>query len=169
MRDAAPIPIWEPGTVKRALAGIAIVLTLGLGAQWVYQDHDRLSASRPNWQPALTKVCAFLRCSVQPLQKIESMAIDSAAFTKLGPDRYRLSFVLKNTDPLMLAVPSVELTLTDVQDQVVVRRVLSPRELAAASERLPAASEWPVAVNLRVTSDVSSLAVVGYRLLAFYP
>lgn len=97
------------------------------------------------------------------------MAIDSATFTKLGPDRYRLSFVLKNNDPLMLAVPSIELTLTDVQDQVVVRRVLSPRELAATSERLAAASEWPVAVNLRMTPDVSSSAVVGYRLLAFYP
>jgi hypothetical protein len=114
-------------------------------------------------------MCAVLSCSIGPLQRIESMAIDSAAFTKLGSDRFRLSFVLKNTDPLMLAVPSIELTLTDVQDQVVIRRVLSPQELTAASERLAAVSEWPVTVNLRVTPDVTSSAVVGYRLLAFYP
>ena len=104
-----------------------------------------------------------------PLQQIESIAIDSAAFSQIASGHYRLSFTLKNSAHLMLALPSVELTLTDIQDRVVVRRVLSSQELAATSDDLAANAEWPVLVDLRLQTDVSAPAVVGYRLLAFYP
>jgi hypothetical protein len=69
----------------------------------------------------------------------------------------------------MLAWPSVELTLTDMQDHVVVRRVLLPYEQAATADHLAASSELPVVVNLRITPQASDAPFVGYRLLAFYP
>lgn len=145
------------------------VLIVSLGSQWIYQDHDRLAASRPQWRPALSSICNVLQCSIAPLQQIESIAIDSAAFSKGDPGRYRLSFTLKNTANLILAMPNIELTLTDVQDRVVLRRVITPQELLAAEDYLSANSEWPVTVNLRIQSEPSSPAVIGYRLLAFYP
>ena len=67
-------------------------------------------------------------------------------------------------------MPALELTLTDTQDQAVVRRVLMPAELGAASGRDRG--------RLRVVRLASALAVAptatgdriaGYRLLAFYP
>jgi len=169
MRDAGRPSLWQRRGTQSILLGLATVLTAVMASQWVYQEHDRLAAARPHWKPAIVKMCAVLRCSIAPLQQIESIAIDSAAFSKVGPDRYRLSFVLKNGAFLALAVPSIELTLTDVQDRVVLRRVLSPQELAAVSDHLAANAEWPVSVNLRLNAELPAAAVVGYRVLAFYP
>lgn len=121
---------------------------------------------RLNLQPRPTKICGVLRCSVELLKHVASVAIDSVAFTTLGPGSHRLSFVVKTTEPLMLAVSSVELTLTDVRDQGVVRSVFSPHALAGRFDHLATASEWPMTVNLGVAQEVSPSAVVGYRSLA---
>jgi len=169
MQDAGPSSVWHHPRARGVWGGLVVLLVLGLAGQWVYQDHDRLAASRPQWLPALEVVCGALHCSMGPLQQIESIAIDSAAFSQIASGHYRLSFTLKNSAHLMLALPSVELTLTDIQDRVVVRRVLSSQELAATSDHLAANAEWPVLVDLRLQTDVSAPAVVGYRLLAFYP
>lgn len=169
MRGAGQSSAWHHPWARRVWAGFCVLLVMGLAGQWVYQDHDRLAASQPQWRPALETLCNALHCSVAPLQQIESIAIDSAAFSQGAPGRYRLSFTLKNTAGLMLALPSIELTLTDVQDRVVVRRVLSAQELATVADHLAANAEWPVAVDVRLQTEGSVPAVVGYRLLAFYP
>jgi predicted Zn finger-like uncharacterized protein len=169
MHDAEKTSVRYHALTRLALLGLVGLLTLALGAQWVYLDHDRLAAAQPKWKPALETICLPLRCSVKPWQQIESIAIDAAAFRKLGSDSYRLSFTLKNEANVMLAWPSIELTLTDMQDHVVVRRVLSPSEMSAASDRLEAREEWPAAVNLRIASEPLAAPFAGYRLLAFYP
>lgn len=169
MRDTARSSVGAHAWSRGVWAGLGGLLLLVLAGQWVYQDHDRLAAARPPWQPALESVCKLLHCSVAPLAQIESIAIDSAAFSQGAVDHYRLSFTLKNTSDLRLAMPSVELTLTDAQERVVVRRVLSPAELDATADHLTAHAEWPVRVNLRLQIETSAAAVVGYRLLAFYP
>lgn len=169
MRDSARSSVEVHAWSRGVWAGLGGLLLLVLAGQWVYQDHDRLAAARPPWQPALESVCQLLHCSVAPLAQIESIAIDSAAFSQGASDHYRLSFTLKNTSDLRLAMPSIELTLTDAQEQAVVRRVLSPAELAATADHLTAHAEWPVRVNLRLQIETSAPAVVGYRLLAFYP
>jgi predicted Zn finger-like uncharacterized protein len=169
MRHANHRFVWFGHWTNRVLWTACAVLVVGLGCQWIYQDHDRLAASRPQWRPALDSICNVLQCSIAPLQQIESIAIDSAAFSKGEPGRYRLSFTLKNTANLMLAIPNIELTLTDVQDRVVVRRVISPPEFLATADYLTANADWPVMVNLRIQTEASSPAIVGYRLLAFYP
>ena len=48
-----------------------------------------------------------------PLRQIDSVVIDSSAFSKVKGDVYRLSLTLKNTAPIDLAMPAVELSLTD--------------------------------------------------------
>jgi hypothetical protein len=169
MRDARPASRWQGVWGQRLLGVLASLLSLLLLAQWLHQEHDHLAAAQPAWTPALQKICRALRCSVEPLQQIESLAIDAADFSKLGADRYHLSFTLKNSSRLALALPSIELTLTDVQERAVIRRVLSPQDLAALSGELPGNSEWPVNSTLRIASDAGLPAVVGYRLLAFYP
>jgi len=63
-------------------------------------------------------------------------------------------------------MPAVELTLTDAQDQPVLRRVLTPQDLAAPAE-LSAQGEWNLAASLLV--NLGSTRITGYRVLAFYP
>ena len=75
--------------------------------------------------------------------------------------------MVKNTGNIELALPAIELTLTDSSDQPVVRRVFLPTELGAKTQALAGGAEWPtsLAVALKVAGD----RVAGYRVLAFYP
>jgi predicted Zn finger-like uncharacterized protein len=169
MQRAAGSSFWQRRAVKALLWLFAIWLGVGLAGQGVVQERDRLAAWHPELKPVLQVMCQVLACSVGPLQQIESVAVDSAAFYTLGADRYRLSFTLKNSARMAVALPSIELTLTDALDQAVIRRVLSAAELAVDSDRLGPAAEWPVTMVLKVNPGAGMPKVVGYRLLAFYP
>ena len=84
-------------------------------------------------------------------------------------DLYRLSFSLKNQAAQPVAVPALELTLTDSQDQPMVRRVLTPRDLGATQDTIPASSDWSGSAALSLELPGNAGRVAGYRLLAFYP
>ena len=73
------------------------------------------------------------RCSIGSPRQIEAIVIDSSSFSKLRSDAYRLAFTLKNQAAMEVAMPAVELTLTDAQDQPVLRRVLTPADMVAAA------------------------------------
>ena len=100
------------------------------------------------------------------------MQIDSANFSKSGPQAYRLTFVLKNSGAAELEIPAVEVTLTDSQDQALVRRVLLPAQFGVTAATLQAHAELAgvVALTLATEGDpAAALPVAGYRILAFYP
>jgi predicted Zn finger-like uncharacterized protein len=168
MRHARRRAFWRRPAVRTFL-GLALV---GLGAllalQVAVQDRDRLAAAHPELRPALQQLCAAVGCTIGPPRQIEAIAIDSSAFNKLRGDAYRLSVTLRNQAPTPVAVPSIELTLTDSQDQPVLRRVLTPAELGASSPVIGAAAEWSANVTMAVAASGIG-RVAGYRLLAFYP
>jgi predicted Zn finger-like uncharacterized protein len=151
--------------------GLLVLLVLLLGGvlllQFAVHERDRLAAAEPALRPWLDQLCDVAGCRVEPLRHIEAVAIEASAFNKLRTDAYRLAFTLRNTSPLSVAVPSMELTLTDGQDQPIVRRVLTPRDLGASSPVLGPASDWSASVAIAVNG--AEPRVVGYRLLAFYP
>ena len=188
VRDAERKDFWRRPLVRGMLTGFSLVLAFLLGLQWVLQQKDSLAASEPRLGSALQALCGALGCEVQPLRRVESLVIDSSTFNKVAADAYRLSFVLKNTGSMPLEMPALELTLTDTQDQAVVRRVLLPAQFGVDSGVLGARAEVTGVVSLRVSGDggrpntaasanasvsppsaASSLRVAGYRVLAFYP
>jgi predicted Zn finger-like uncharacterized protein len=188
VRDAERKDLWKRPLVRGMLTGFSLVLALLLGLQWVLQQKDSLAASDPRLGSALQALCGALGCQVQPPRRVESLVIDSSTFNKVAADAYRLSFVLKNTGSVPLEMPALELTLTDTQDQAVVRRVLLPAQFGVDSGVLGARAEVTGVVSLRVSGDggrpntsasanasvlppsaASSLRVAGYRVLAFYP
>ena len=75
----------------------------------------------------------------------------------------------KNTASIALAVPSIELTLTDLRDQPVLRRVFLPSELGAKQDTLSPGAEWPVSLVVVVKGTGTAERIAGYHLLAFYP
>ena len=183
MRDARRKAFWKKPLVRGLLGALLLLLCGLLAFQWVAQHKDRLAALNPRLTPALQAFCAAFQCEIRPPRQIESLVIDSSTFNKTGTDTYRLSFTLKNSGDTTLEVPSLELTLTDTQDQAVVRRVLSPRQFGVNAATLAAHSELAGVVSLKVDGDAeradpsspsttaprSPLRVAGYRILAFYP
>lgn len=161
--------LWQKPMVRVVWMLFGLVLGLSLVGQWVYLERDRLAVQHPELKPALQAMCGVAACQVQALKHIESLSVDTVGFQLLGNDTYRLNFTIKNASVLPLALPNVELALTDASDQPVYRRVFSARDLPAASVQIAAGGEWPVAVALRVKPAVPDQRVLGYRLLIFYP
>jgi predicted Zn finger-like uncharacterized protein len=148
---------------------LSLLLLLGFLGQLVMQQRDRLAAWQPGVQSALEALCLPLNCHLSPLRRIEAIVIDSSSFNKAPGAFYRLNLTLKNTAGIALAVPAIELTLTDAMDQAVVRRVFLPAELGALTGTLAAGQAWSLSLALAVSPGESVDAMLGYRLLAFYP
>lgn len=169
MRSARKASRWHRPLVRATLMVACLLLTAGLALQVLVQERDRVAALEPRVKPWLDNMCLLLDCQVRPLRQIESVVIDSSAFSKTKGDVYRLSLTLKNTAPIDLATPAVELALTDTMDRAVIRRVFRPDELGLRAGVIAAASEAQTTLELTIKTNGTSERVAGYRLLAFYP
>ncbi|MFT3813761.1 MAG: zinc-ribbon and DUF3426 domain-containing protein [Acidovorax sp.] len=167
VRAARRAAFWQRKGVRTGLAALGGLLALTLLVQVALHGHDRLAASSPALRPLVSAACAVFGCATGPRQDIAAVAIDASAFNKAArSDAYQLSFTLKNHAGTAVAMPALELTLTDAQEQPVLRRVLTPAELSAPAA-LPPQGEWSGSVAVALAGPALRLA--GYRVLAFYP
>ncbi len=169
MRKARKASRWHRPLVRATLMVLSLLLVLGLAVQVLVQERDRVAAIEPALRPLVEELCLLLDCKVGPLRQIESVVIDSSAFSKTKGEVYRLSLTLKNTAPIDLAMPAVELALTDTLDHPLLRRVFRPEELGVRSGVIPAAAEIQSTLVLTIKTNGNGERVAGYRLLAFYP
>jgi predicted Zn finger-like uncharacterized protein len=168
VRKARRKASWRRPLVRAVLLLVALVLAAVLALQYGVQERARLAAMQPALRPWLQLLCGPLRCDIGPPRQIDAIVVDSSSFNRLRSDAYRLSFSLRNQAPMPIAMPSIELTLTDTQDQPVVRRVLAPRDIGAAPV-IAGGGETASSVTVAVAANGSSGRIAGYRLLAFYP
>ncbi|ABM31458.1 DUF3426 domain-containing protein [Paracidovorax citrulli] len=167
MRAARRRAWWRRPAVRIAL-GLAGVLLLGvLLLQVGLQERDRLASQHPALRPLLQVLCAPLQCRIAPPRRIADVVIDSSSFNKARGDGYLLSLTIRSRADFPVAMPALELTLTDAQEQPILRRVLLPQDLSAPAA-LPANGEWGGAWPVNVGAAGNG-RVAGYRLLAFYP
>lgn len=169
MREGKQKTIWQRRGVRIVLLVIVVLLLLALAAQVLIHERDRIAAAEPAARPALLALCAWSRCTVSPLRQIESIVIESSSFALTRGDNYRLAFSLRNNALLDLAMPAIELALTDAQDQPLIRRVILPSEFSVPSKPLVAGSEWSSSMSVSVKTSANMDRIAGYRMLAFYP
>ena len=167
---------WKKLWVQVTVAALALLLSAGLLLQIAFQQRDQLVQLEPRLKPVAQALCNSLGCRLNPLKKIDEVVIDSSTFTKLAADSYKLSFSIKNLGAVPVAMPALEVTLTDTQDQALLRRVLMPAQFGVTTALLAAGGDFQGAIVLDVsaaaaTRNASSISprVAGYRLLAFYP
>ena len=167
VRAARRQAFWRSAPVRVSLWVLCVLLTGLLAVQIAWHERDRLAAQTPALRPLLIQLCAALDCELHPYRHIAAVLIDSSGLSKGGPgDSYQLQVTLKNTSAVDVAMPALELSLTDAQEAVLVRRVLLPDEWGGPAV-LPAASEWSVRTPVALQGAASQLS--GYRVLAFYP
>lgn len=152
-----------------------VMLAILLLAQIAYHLRGDIALLLPETKPLLTELCLVLGCDLPLPRKPEMMSIESSDLQAdtANPGVMVLSATLRNRAPFAQHAPALELTLTDLQDQPVARRVLNvvdyaPRGAAAGSmaDRLfPASTEMPV----KIYFEASSVRATGYRLYLFYP
>jgi len=169
VREARRQEFWSAPSIRAALGLLLVVLSALLIVQYAIHNRDRLAAADPGLQPWITGLCAPFGCTIRPARQIESIAIDNSSFNRLSGDTYRLDVTVKNQSTTPSALPALELTLTDAQDEPVVRRVLLPAEIAPGTTVISAGADWATSVSLAVTANAATSRIAGYRVIAFYP
>lgn len=154
---------WQQPRVKAVLWAAGLAALLALAAQVGVEYRELVAARWPASQVVVETLCG---CRIGPPRLIEALAVDSSGLVRVeGSGHYRLSVVLRNRAAIALALPAVDLTLTDSQGRVIARRALAAKELGAASDTIAAASELP----LQATLAVLERPVSGYTIEVFYP
>ena len=170
---------WRSPWVRFGLSLVGLILLAILAVQIALHDKDQIAAQWPQAKPWLDQLCQLAGCKIQALRRIEAIAVDSSSFNRINKNNvqleavtqsYRLAVTLKNTGSLPVALPYVELSLQDAQDQTILRRVLSPADLGSSLNALAPAQEMPGNVTLQIdTAQLAGSRIAGYRVLAFYP
>lgn len=166
----AQTPATRPRPWARAgLRLLAFALLAGLLLQLLVHERDRIVSTEPAARRLLEPLCEVLNCRLEALLQIEAIVIDSSSFAKVRTDVYRLSFALKNSAQTPVATPAVELTLTDMQDQAVMRRVFTTADFAKQRVVIEPGAELLATIIVSVKHGAGHDKVSGYRLLSFYP
>lgn len=168
VRQARRKAFWRSPLMRALLVSASLLLALLLLMQWAVQDRDRLAAQYPASVPWLTSLCRPLACQVRPVRRIESVVIDSSNLVRRLGSFYSFDLVLKNSAPMAVAVPALELSLTDTRDAVIARRVFLPNELPGAPALLPPQGSLSMSLRLSI-ADSGGASMTGYRALVFYP
>lgn len=168
VRAAERRAFWRRPAVALASLAACLLLVVALLLQVAVAQRDLVAAHLPGLRPTLEALCAPLHCQVSALRRIESIVIDGSAFNKARGDHYLLNVDLRSTAGVPLAMPSLELTLTDADDKTLLRRVLSPPDLRAP-QVLAARGAWSGTLPVKLLAPVDATRVAGYRVLVFYP
>lgn len=168
-RFVAPSMAPPDAVVTRSNHWIVVSVLLLLVGIWqvVLSQRHVLAAEEPALKPLLQALCAPVVCEVTWPQEPESVLIENSSFNENPEGGYTLQLRLKNVQHHPVATPALELTLTDLQDQVVLRRVFTAEELALGDHIL-ALREARTAVQFDLNPELST-HVSGYRALIFYP
>lgn len=166
-RPPKPATAWQRPGVRSALAVAAVLLALLLLAQVGLRWRDVLAARWPESAPVLRGLCAIAGCQVEPMRRVDSLAVESSGLVMLegSTNQYEFTATLRNNDRVPVMLPSLELTLTDAQGQVVARKVLNASSLGAAGSTIAPGATLP----LQGVLAGGDRKITGYSAEIFYP
>ncbi len=149
----------------------ALLLTLTLLAQSAYFFRIEIGASLPGLKPLLEDYCELLECTVPLPQKADLIVIESSELES-DPEHSNLvtlHALVHNRAPYAQAYPSLELTLTSIQDQSIARRVFRPADFLKPGEDENKGFPGNRDLDIKLQLDTTDLSPSGYRLFLFYP
>ena len=163
-RDA----FWRTPAMRAALGVLAVVLGGLLALQWAVHERDPLAARHPAMVSLLQTVCGVVGCSLAAPQRIDAVAIESSTLVRKLGQFYAFDLVVKNSESMAVAMPALELSLTDGRDKEIARRVFLPEDMPGTPTVVPA--NGSLSVNMRLSLSESELSTMaGFRALVFYP
>lgn len=177
VRDANRKAFWQQATTLRLTIFSLFVFAFLLALQVIYDQRDHLAAKSIGMHRTMTTACEFLNCSIQPDLQIDALKIDASSFQKvqstIDGEISELKVSIKNNATSPIAVPALELSLTDANDRAVLKRVLSVKELKFKEPTIPAQNVSQITMRLLINPSNSTpfekSQITGYRVLAFYP
>ena len=162
---------------KRRRTGLfgtgALLLAVVLLAQLTAAFRAEILVTFPQARPALAALCKVFRCTVGWPARGELLAVVGSELQALpGTGAFELTAVVRNRGNITLALPAIELTLSDTLNRTVARRVFSPSDyLAAESDpqaRLLAGLEAGADLTVKIAFEARELNAAGFVVYPFY-
>lgn len=154
----------------------SVVAIVMLFLQITLSERNRLATYFPATQIVLKPMCQLFACTIEPLKLAEAVAIENSSFHINGPEQtgnaeeqYQLTWSVSNKALHEVAIPHLELTLNDVLDRPLLRRVLTAQDLGFSQKTITAEGVWEGSTIITVVPPEGGGRVSGYRLTAFYP
>jgi len=167
---------WEssPNAPQRwglLYATLLPLLVVALVAQGAHYFRGQLAANVPVLKLPLEAYCEYVGCILEPLREASSLTIESSDLQADPAHRglMILTVTLRNRANYALAFPNLELSLTDLQGQIVARTVFASdvyiRDALALRGGIAAGEEKTVKLFL----DASAASADGYKVERYYP
>lgn len=149
----------------------AALLLVVLAGQMAFHYRGEIALLVPELKPQIKSLCDTLGCEVPLPRRAELMSIESSDLQAdtVNPAVMVLSATLRNRAAFPQSLPALELTLTDMQDQPLARRVLLARDYLGRATNADAGFAANSEVPVKVFIEAASLGAAGYRLYLFYP
>jgi predicted Zn finger-like uncharacterized protein len=177
VRVAKNKAFWQQKNVITGLRAACVALAGLLFFQVVFSQRNHIAAGNPAIKMSFESLCQAIGCKIESFKNIDAFKIDSSSFQKAqitagesaSAEVFALKLTLKNSSDIPVAMPAVELTLTEAGDKPVLRRVLLAQELGFTDTTLAANADWTGEMKLAVTANPALVPISGYRVLLFYP
>lgn len=176
--SAAPAFLREAPTrrtrkTSMLFGGVAVLLGLLLLAQLAVTFRADIITKFPNARPALGQLCKLFRCTVSWPTRGDLLAVVGSELQALpGTSAFELTAIVRNRGNLTLALPAIELTLSDTLNRTVARKVFAPSDYLAAETdpraALQAGLEAGADLTIRVAFEARGLNASGFIVYPFY-
>ena len=105
-------------------------------------------------------------CTLEAPRRINEISVENSALAKVtGADAFRLGVTLRSRSSTPVAMPWIDLTLTDAGGRLVARRALAVEQLEPTMRVLAPGAE----VVLHAFLEARDGRVSGYTVEIFYP
>jgi len=175
---AEPAFLREAPTPRRRkismlFGGAAILLAVLLLAQLAVTFRAEILTKFPNARPALGQLCKIFRCTVSWPTRGDLLAVVGSELQALpGTSVFELTAIVRNRGNLTLALPAIELTLSDTLNRTVARKVFVPSDYLAAETdprgTLQAGLEAGADLTIKVAFEAHGLNASGFIVYPFY-
>lgn len=149
----------------------ALLSVLALIAQGSYFFRVDLAANYPSLKPVLIDYCRIMKCNIPLPQHADQISIESSGLEAdpAHESLVTLNALLRNRANYAQAYPNLELTLNDIHDMPLARRIFKPGDYLTQSESVAAGLLSDHELNIKLPLDITRIKPAGYRLKLLYP
>jgi predicted Zn finger-like uncharacterized protein len=154
-----------PWVLAIALLAVAVLL------QALLQFRNDFAVYMPQAKPILEQLCLLRGCKLSLPHKVEFLSIEASDLHPSGDTRGSLILLatLRNRASFTQAYPSLELTLTDVAELPLLRKIIAPKDYLLPGTNLQLGFAANSEKSLNLALETTQSAAAGYRLYLFYP
>jgi predicted Zn finger-like uncharacterized protein len=153
--------------------GGSLLLAVLMAAQLAVVFRSELLVRWPELRPAIVDLCGVFGCTVNwPTRPAELAVIGSELQAIPGTDVLELTTVVRNRAGYRQALPALEVTLTDVQNRAIARKVFAPADYLAASGEPSSRIDEGLApgadYTIRLFFEARGVRPAGFLVYPFY-